>query len=495
MLFCPNLEIGDYSFNNKDNTTELCTVECLLVTNRPQTLTYSGTFFSWSGSDLFAVTGCSSGLALTFWDTKPFNEGVGVYDISARDDRATFKAECTTEYGHDRADVQNLLLCVHPTDVFVLTSRASFRGAYRYAMILEVLFYCVILFVCISLLLVLYISFRIAKPPWHHPNPGKVLSEDNVPKSWAGATSPSQLGMTYIESSFLSYSNLTLRAWLIPSRLAFPVISHGSQTPEYHSSTSNSSSEGSVNASDCTPSQVAVVCVHGAGRDRRAFLRHSKFLSQAGYDVLLFDCGNHGTSDCVPMWPFSPWPGRAVSLGKREYQDVNAAVNYVLQRGAEKVVVLGTSQGASAALVAAAKHKNVTMLVLENPFVSPDALVSGIVDVVLARIGVPVVGRLLKTPIVWLSLLRTGNMHRYKQIRAVDFVGDLDVPMFFIHGTEDIIVNYKQSEELFYKVTHERKDIWIVNGANHTQCWFKEPEQFEARLLAFIREHIGEGKP
>lgn len=361
-------------------------------------------------------------------------------------------------------------------------------------MILEVLLYCVILFACISLCLVLYISFRIAKPPWHHPNPGKVHSEDNIPKSWAGATSPSQLNMTYFDVTFLSYANLTLRAWLIPSGLASPVISHGAPTTQYQS-ISNASSDGDANASNYTPSRVAVVCVHGAGRDRRAFLRHSKFLSQAGHDVLLFDCGNHGTSDCVPMWPLSAWPGRAVSLGKREYQDVNAAVNYVLRRGAKKVVVLGTSQGASSALIAAAKYKNVALLVLENPFVSPDALVSGIVDIVLSRIGVPVIRRLLKPPIMWLSLLRTGNMPRYEQIRAVDFVGQVRAPVLFVHGTEDIIVNYNQSEELFYKVTHDRKDIWIVNGAAHTQCWFKEPEQFEERVLAFIREHIDESKP
>lgn len=360
-------------------------------------------------------------------------------------------------------------------------------------MILEAVYLGVVLFGGISLLLVLYISHRIAKPPWHNPNPGKVHSQENIPKSWTGATTPSQLHLKYNDVTFLSYANITLRAWLIPSSLASPVSADESQAQQYESN-NTPNSNGNGTATEYTPSRVAVVCVHGAGRDRRAFLRHAKFLSRAGHDVLLFDCGNHGTSDCVPMWPFSPWPGRAVSLGTREHQDVNAAVNYVRRRGAEQVVVLGTSQGASSALIATAKNKNVDVLILENPFIAPDALVSGIVDVVLSTIGMSGIRRLLKPPIVWLSLLRTGNVPRRHQLRAVDFVGYVGVPMFFVHGKKDIIVNYKQSEALFDQVVHERKEIWTVDGAAHTQCWFKKPEQFEARVLAFICKYTCETK-
>ena len=42
---------------------------------------------------------------------------------------------------------------------------------------------------------------------------------------------------------------------------------------------------------------IAVVFVHGGGRDRRAFLRHSQFVVEAGYSCLLYDSRGHGTSD------------------------------------------------------------------------------------------------------------------------------------------------------------------------------------------------------
>jgi pimeloyl-ACP methyl ester carboxylesterase len=69
-----------------------------------------------------------------------------------------------------------------------------------------------------------------------------------------------------------------------------------------------------------TPPKVAVVCVHGGGRDRRAFLRHTKFFHAMGWPTLLFDFREHGTSD---------GRGRGFTYGVQEQHDVSAAVRWV----------------------------------------------------------------------------------------------------------------------------------------------------------------------
>lgn len=360
-------------------------------------------------------------------------------------------------------------------------------------MIVEILYWGTVSIPIIFIALIAFISFRIAKPPWHFPNPGKSHSLHKIPVSWAGATSPSDLRLNYVDVTFLSYDNTTLRAWLVPSCSSAP---DRSKAPSLQQDKEKETIHGEKRslAVEHSSSQIAVVCVHGAGRDRRAFLRHAKFLSQAGHDVLLFDCGNHGTSDCVPKWPFSQWPGRAISLGRREHHDVNAAVLYMRRRGAQKVIVLGTSQGASSGVICAAKNENVDMLILENPYRSPDALINGIVDTVLTKVGLSFAKWLMKPPIVWLSLFRTGNIPRRNQYRAEEYVGLIDIPTMFIHGTKDIIVHYEQSEILFRKMEHDRKDIWIVEGAAHTQCLFADPEQFEDRVLSFISKYLADIK-
>lgn len=82
--------------------------------------------------------------------------------------------------------------------------------------------------------------------------------------------------------------------------------------------------------------KTCVLAVHGGGRDRRAFLRHTPCLHNAGYGVLLFDCREHGLSH---------WEGRGLSLGTRESRDVHAVVQFLRRDfGYEFIVAMGTSQ-------------------------------------------------------------------------------------------------------------------------------------------------------
>ena len=41
---------------------------------------------------------------------------------------------------------------------------------------------------------------------------------------------------------------------------------------------------------DATPKNTCVVAVHGAGRDRRAFMRHFPLFVNAGYAIVAIDC-------------------------------------------------------------------------------------------------------------------------------------------------------------------------------------------------------------
>lgn len=329
-------------------------------------------------------------------------------------------------------------------------------------MLVEAILILAALYFIPALCLALYISYRVAKPPWHQPNPGGAThTQKNLPPSWKGALSPSDLNLPYDHVSFHTIQNLTLRAWLIWA------------TPN-------------------SVSRIAVVCVHGAGRDRRGLLRHAAFLSRASCDVLLFDCANHGLSDALPPWPVAPWPGRAITLGRREYHDVHAAVTYMRARGARTVVVLGTSQGASSAIIAAALIGGIDLLLLENAFISPRLLISGIVGVVMSRLPVPGYALLLRRVVEYLALWRTGNVPEKLQISAEHLVHKVQVPMFFVHGTADIIVHCSQSQQLFSKVSHDRKELWLVEGAPHTHCHFKEPQRFEEKVLAFMKKHLKE---
>lgn len=94
-----------------------------------------------------------------------------------------------------------------------------------------------------------------------------------------------------------------------------------------------------------------ILCVHGGGRDRREFHRFVPFLHEAGYELLLFDCREHGVSD---------GNARGFDWGRSMVYDVLGALQFADQTlGWSRIGVLGVSNGAVITLLAAAYEDGV----------------------------------------------------------------------------------------------------------------------------------------
>ncbi|MFB6294820.1 MAG: alpha/beta hydrolase [Candidatus Nanohaloarchaea archaeon] len=79
-----------------------------------------------------------------------------------------------------------------------------------------------------------------------------------------------------------------------------------------------------------------------------------------------------------------------------------------------------------------------------------------------------------------------------QQYDALDVVGDIDVPIRFVHGTDDEIVPFANSEELFDHAT-EPKDLHAVEDADHL---FRQPSHEEEMVAAtadWMEEHLVSG--
>jgi pimeloyl-ACP methyl ester carboxylesterase len=93
--------------------------------------------------------------------------------------------------------------------------------------------------------------------------------------------------------------------------------------------------------------QVGVVLAPELGGDVCNWLPYALFLSQHGYQALLFDPRGQG---------LSPLPSSQSAAG-RVNADVEAAVQQLRRRGATRIVLVGASLGGSAVLSAAASIK------------------------------------------------------------------------------------------------------------------------------------------
>jgi fermentation-respiration switch protein FrsA (DUF1100 family) len=225
---------------------------------------------------------------------------------------------------------------------------------------------------------------------------------------------------------------------------------------------------------------AGVVAVHGAGADRREFLRQVPLFHAAGYPVVLFDCREHGISDGA---------GRGVSLGVRESEDVVAVVAWAKQvRGLERVAVIGTSQGAASAILAAAAEPSIDVVIAENPFTSIRDLVRDLEGLEDVRPTPDWLAGLVAATAVW----RMGGVGRPAPIEVVGAIAPR--PLLLMHGTHDRAIPYAHSERL-HAAAGEPVELWIAAGAEHAALFNHAPDEWKRRVLGFLARWLGPARP
>jgi dipeptidyl aminopeptidase/acylaminoacyl peptidase len=197
-----------------------------------------------------------------------------------------------------------------------------------------------------------------------------------------------------------------------------------------------------------------VLLCHGLLDSKWWMLGLMPWLHDAGYHVLTFDFRGHGGSDKQP-----------VTVGRREVLDVQAALDWLDAEGiGDRVAGLGMSMGAAALVNTAAQDDRLDALVLDSLFAEwenvnyaedyrlpPEWLVPGVPD-------------------------------------PVALMPDVQVPVFIIHGTADILTHVDHAERL-YAAANEPKELWI-NDSGHAWSSWTYPVDYQQKVLAFLGQSV-----
>eukprot|EP01059_Diplonema_ambulator_P005268 TRINITY_DN15016_c0_g1_i1.p1 TRINITY_DN15016_c0_g1~~TRINITY_DN15016_c0_g1_i1.p1 ORF type:complete len:235 (+),score=45.32 TRINITY_DN15016_c0_g1_i1:108-707(+) len=195
-------------------------------------------------------------------------------------------------------------------------------------------------------------------------------------------------------------------------------------------------------------------------------------------------------------------------MGVEEHKDVVNAVKIAKNNGCEKIVIVGTSQGAASAMLAAEKlGDEISGLVLENPFCCGSEVVRHSLEKAFGRAPIddPIMRRSLQKatdanpllharaliPYPFIHLIHTLALNRMgyspEEHSPINIVDKIPVPIFFMHGTEDTFVPMSHTQRLARAAesgASTRVTEWYP-PAGHSLLYNAHSVEFVNRVTAF----------
>ncbi len=233
-----------------------------------------------------------------------------------------------------------------------------------------------------------------------------------------------------------------------------------------------------IPASNVSGPAPALVLSHGWSRSRAELLPHADFLHRGDFAVLAFDYRYRGQSG-----------GDAITMGLREQSDLLGALDALAVRpdvDSRRLAVLGMSMGAVIAILVAAGDERVRALVVECPFATQDAIATRALRHYFRLPNFPI------APLTkWVIERRLGEPLDLPE--PADVVRELSPrPLFVIADECDAVIGPADALRLF-EAAGEPKGYWLIPGADHARGWQAAPQEYERRVLDFVREALGVG--
>lgn len=214
---------------------------------------------------------------------------------------------------------------------------------------------------------------------------------------------------------------------------------------------------------------LAIICAHGYLVNRCEWVPDCQFLIPKGATMVFFDLRSHGRS------------GRAkVTFGRDEAMDVQAAIRETRRlRPNAKIVLLGSSMGATASIIAASREP-VDALILDAPFWN----LREASDAWWTFLAGPKVARLMR-PASWIGPLFLGFNPATLQVG--EFAARVRVPVLLFFGTEDPIVPVESARKLTDAFGGPTQMIWF-EGCTHGAGRYNHPDLYRNAISAFLAD-------
>ena len=210
-----------------------------------------------------------------------------------------------------------------------------------------------------------------------------------------------------------------------------------------------------------------VIFIHGKGAGRIEALRALPVFVANDLPALIIGYRNDPGTEFDPSGIYQ--------FGLTEWRDLQSAVQWSLDRGAERVILVGYSMGGGVTMEfmhRSAFNDRVAGIVLDAPMLD----LSRTVDLGASEEGIP---PLLTSMSKTVAAMRFGL--NWSELNYLAKANLIDVPTLIFHGTDDRRVPIELSVDLADALP-EVADFVPIDGAGHVESWNVARLTYEAKL-------------
>jgi pimeloyl-ACP methyl ester carboxylesterase len=265
---------------------------------------------------------------------------------------------------------------------------------------------------------------------------------------------------------------LTRDVWLNPEQAGYD--------PEYASVTTLAGKEYPVWVIKGKGAKRWAVLVHGKGAARSEMLRMARPLNDAGYNLIIMTwTGDVG----APQYEDGMY-----TYGREEWPEVEAAVQYALDEGAQRLLLGAASTGGAVAmgfLDRGTLGGKVDGLILDAPVASFEDLIDEAAEFRTLPIGGLAIPESLEDVTKWIVAFRYGVDYS-----AVDYSGReglIEVPLLTFQGSADETVGKPVNDRFMLEGSGRAGEYVVTEGADHLLSWNYDPEAFEEKVTEFVK--------
>ena len=210
-----------------------------------------------------------------------------------------------------------------------------------------------------------------------------------------------------------------------------------------------------------------MIISHGYTDNRMGALKYVNMYLDLGFNCIVYDLRGHGENE--PTF---------TTYGIREGQDIAELVTDTRSRyGVSRLGLHGESLGA-ASTITSLKYKP------EIDFVVADCGFSDIDNVL--REGY----KNANVPTFLVDMADIGARLRYhyslKKMRPIDSLDDNEIPVLFIHGSEDNFILPKNSEDMSRR-TCGYSELHFIEGAGHAESVLVSPDIYAETVSGYLK--------